>query len=164
MRRLATTGVARAAVASAGAEIDASRHAWSTVPMFEGFDDRPIEVAPGVALQVRTAGTGTPVVLLHGYPQHGVCWHRVAPDLAEHHAVVVPDLRGYGRSSTPPDDAHHTTYSKRTMANDIVAVMGALGHDGFAVVGHDRGGRVAYRLAPHHPPRGNRPLTPAILA
>jgi len=127
--------------------------------MFEGFDERAVEVAPGVALHVRTAGTGTPVVLLHGYPQHGVCWHRVAPALAEHHAVVVPDLRVYGRSSTPPDDADHTTYSKRTMANDIVAVMGALGHDRFAVVGHDRGGRVAYRMALDHPNRVDRLCT-----
>ena len=127
--------------------------------MFEGFDERPVEVAPGVALHVRTAGAGTPVVLLHGYPQHGICWHRVAPALAEHHRVVVPDLRGYGRSSTPPDDAEHTTYSKRTMAGDIVAVMGALGHERFAVVGHDRGGRVAYRLALDHPAHVDRLCT-----
>jgi haloacetate dehalogenase len=127
--------------------------------MFEGFDERSIEVAPGVALHVRTAGTGTPVVLLHGYPQNGVCWHRVAPALAERHAVVVPDLRGYGRSSTPPDDDGHTVYSKRTMASDIAAVMSSLGHERFAVVGHDRGGRVAYRLTLDHPARVDRLCT-----
>src|SRR4051794_14613455 len=124
--------------------------------MFEGFDERSIQVADGVALHVRTAGAGTPVVLVHGYPQNGLCWHRVAPALAEQHTVVVPDLRGYGRSSTPPDDDGHTVYSKRTMANDIAALMSSLGHERFAVVGHDRGGRVAYRLALDHRARVER--------
>jgi haloacetate dehalogenase len=127
--------------------------------MFDDFEDSHVEVAPGVELYVRHAGTGTPVVLLHGYPQTGTCWHRVAPALAETHAVVVPDLRGYGRSSTPPDDAAHSTYAKRTMAADIAAVMTALGYDRFAVVGHDRGGRVAYRLALDHPSRVERLCT-----
>ena len=127
--------------------------------MFDGFEVRDLEVAPGVSLHVRSAGTGAPVVLLHGYPQHGGCWHRVAPALAERYAVVVPDLRGYGRSSTPPDDAAHTVYSKRTMAADVVALMAALGHDRFAVVGHDRGGRVAYRLTLDHPERVERLCT-----
>jgi haloacetate dehalogenase len=127
--------------------------------MFEPFAESRIEVVPGVELHVRTAGTGTPVVLLHGYPQSGLCWHRVAPVLAESHAVVVPDLRGYGRSSTPPDDDDHTVYSKRQMAADVVAVMTALGHDRFAVVGHDRGGRVAYRTALDHPSRVDRLCT-----
>jgi len=131
--------------------------------MFEGFDESPIDVAPGVSLHVRTAGIGSPVVLLHGYPQSGVCWHRVAPALAEHHTVVVPDLRGYGRSSTPPDDEQHTAYSKRQMAADVVAVMAALGHDRFAVVGHDRGGRVAYRTALDHPDRVDRLCTLDII-
>jgi haloacetate dehalogenase len=121
--------------------------------VFEGFEESRIEVAAGVELHVRAAGSGTPVVLLHGYPQSGLCWHRVAPVLADRHTVVVPDLRGYGRSSTPPDDAEHTVYSKRQMALDVLAVMDALGHDRFAVVGHDRGGRVAYRAALDHPHR-----------
>ena len=81
------------------------------------------------------------------------------PALAERYAVVVPDLRGYGRSSTPPDDADHTVYSKRTMAADVVALMATLGHDRFAVVGHDRGGRVAYRLTLDHPDRVERLCT-----
>ena len=115
--------------------------------------------SPGIELHVRTAGSGTPVVLLHGYPQSGLCWHRVAPALAERHTVVVPDLRGYGRSSTPPDDDEHTVYSKRRMAADVVAVMSALGHERFAVVGHDRGGRVAYRTALDHPERVERLCT-----
>jgi haloacetate dehalogenase len=127
--------------------------------MFEGFEEHRIDVGEAVALHVRRAGTGAPVVLLHGYPQSGVCWHRVAPALAERHTVVVPDLRGYGHSSTPADDAEHTVYSKRTMANDIVTVMSSLGHDRFAVVGHDRGGRVAYRLALDHPENVDRLCT-----
>ena len=127
--------------------------------MFEEFNETRIEVEPGIELHVRTAGSGTPVVLLHGYPQSGLCWHRVAPALAERHTVVVPDLRGYGRSSTPPDDAEHTVYSKRRMAADVVAVMSALGHERFAVVGHDRGGRVAYRTALDHPERVERLCT-----
>jgi haloacetate dehalogenase len=131
--------------------------------MFDGFEASDVEVAPGVALHVRRAGTGAPVVLLHGYPQTGVCWHRVAPALAETYTVVVPDLRGYGRSSTPPDDGVHSTYSKRTMAADVAALMSSLGHDRFAVVGHDRGGRVAYRMALDHPGRVERLCTLDII-
>jgi len=135
----------------------------SRTTLFAGFDEAGIDVGPDVALHVRTAGAGAPVVLLHGYPQNGACWHRVAPALAEGYAVVVPDLRGYGQSSTPPDDAAHTTYSKRTMAADIVAVMSSLGHERFAVVGHDRGGRVAYRLALDHADRVERLCTLDII-
>jgi haloacetate dehalogenase len=131
--------------------------------MLDDFDEAAIEVAPGVELHVRTAGDGPPVVLLHGYPQNGLCWHRVAPALAESHTVIVPDLRGYGRSSAPPDDAAHTTYSKRTMAADVVALTDALGHERFAVVGHDRGGRVGYRLALDHPARVERLCTLDII-
>ena len=131
--------------------------------MFEGFDEDRVEVADGTALHVRTAGAGAPVVLLHGYPQSGVCWHRVAPALAERYSVVVPDLRGYGRSSTPPDDDGHTVYAKRTMAADVVALMSSLGHERFAVVGHDRGGRVGYRLAIDHPARVERLCTLDII-
>jgi haloacetate dehalogenase len=131
--------------------------------MFEGFEESRIEVAPGVGLHVRTAGSGPPVVLLHGYPQSGICWHRVAPALAESHTVVVPDLRGYGRSDTPPDDEDHTVYSKRQMAADVVVVMAALGHERFAVVGHDRGGRVAYRTALDHLDRVERLCTLDII-
>ena len=127
--------------------------------VFEGFEETSVTVEPAIELRVRVAGSGSPVVLLHGYPQSGVCWHRVAPALAEHHTVVVPDLRGYGHSSTPADDAEHTVYSKRRMAADVVALMEALGHDRFAVVGHDRGGRVAYRTALDHPDRVERLCT-----
>ena len=95
-------------------------------------------------------------MLVHGYPQSHVMWHKVAPRLAERFTVVVPDLRGYGASSKPPTDANHMPYSKRAMALDLVDVMTALGFDKFAIAGHDRGGRVTYRLALDHPDRVTR--------
>ena len=101
--------------------------------------------ANGTRIHVRHAGEGTPVLLLHGYPQSGIMWRKVAPELARRHAVVVPDLRGYGESDKPRDG-----YDKRTMAADLHGVMSALGHDRYAVVGHDRGARVAHRLALDH--------------
>ncbi|MBU2668145.1 alpha/beta hydrolase [Actinoplanes bogorensis] len=104
-------------------------------------------VRDGVRTAVWRAGRGSPVLLLHGYPQCHLMWRHVAADLARDHEVVVTDLRGYGASSAPPDDAEHTVYSKREMAADQARVMRELGHERFAVVGHDRGGRVAHRLA-----------------
>jgi haloacetate dehalogenase len=101
----------------------------------------------GVSIRTRRAGDGPPLLLLHGNPQTHVMWHRVAPKLAEHFTVVVTDLRGYGDSGKPPTDARHTPYAKRAMAADQVAVMRASGFDRFFVAGHDRGGRVAYRMA-----------------
>jgi len=88
---------------------------------------------------------------LHGYPQTHVCWHKLAAELARQCTLVVADLRGYGASSVPADEAGHLSYAKRTMAQDCLAVMRALGHQRFMVGGHDRGGRVAYRLALDHP-------------
>lgn len=117
---------------------------------FEGFAELTIDV-DGVVLNVRSGGKGPPLVLLHGYPQTQAAWHRVAPALAEHFTVVAPDLRGYGRSGCPPTDSEHRTYGKRTMARDIARLMERLGHGPFAVIGHDRGGRVAYRLALDRP-------------
>ena len=122
-----------------------------------GFARHQIETAPGVTINARSAGnarsadSGPPVLLLHGHPQTLSTWLHVAPRLAETHAVVAMDLRGYGDSSKPPGGAHHENYAKRAMAADAVGVMRALGHDRFAVVGHDRGGRVAHRLALDHP-------------
>jgi haloacetate dehalogenase len=101
-------------------------------------------------------GAGPAVLLLHGYPQTHAMWHRVAPDLAEHFTVVCPDLRGYGDSAKPPGGHDHLEYSKRAMAMDQVAVMSALGFERFAVVGHDRGARVAFRMALDHPERVSR--------
>src|SRR5258705_4913725 len=118
--------------------------------LFPGWAERRIKTA-GAEIFLRTAGTGPPLLLLHGYPQTHVCWHRIAPELARHVTLVLADLRGYGASSAPPGDSEHKTYSKRAMAEDCLAVMRALGHQRFMVGGHDRGGRVAYRLALDHP-------------
>ena len=105
----------------------------------------------GVGIHLRSAGTGPALLLLHGYPQTGYMWHRIAPRLAARFTVVVADLRGYGDSDKPATDAAHAPYSKRAMAADMMAVMRALGHERFAVAGHDRGGRVAHRLARDYP-------------
>ena len=119
--------------------------------MFEGFDQRRIAV-DGLGLAVRCAGSGPPVLLLHGFPQTGAAWHLVAPSLAERFSVVVPDLPGYGASEGPdPEDV--TAYGKRNIARIMVALMRELGHEQFCLAGHDRGGRVAYRLAFDHPDR-----------
>jgi haloacetate dehalogenase len=122
------------------------------VGFFAGFDESRFDVGNGVELRVRTGGSGPPVVLLHGHPRTHTTWHRVAPLLAAAgHAVVCPDLRGYGRSSKPPTTGDHAPYSKRAMAGDVVALMRLLGHERFAVVGHDRGSYVALRTALDHP-------------
>jgi haloacetate dehalogenase len=118
--------------------------------MLDSFEQMRIETGD-VGINLRTGGSGPPVLLLHGYPQTHVMWHLVAPRLAERFTVVVPDLRGYGDSSKPVGGADHAAYSKRVMVGDQVEVMAALGHDRFAVVGHDRGGRVGHRMALDHP-------------
>lgn len=118
--------------------------------MFEGFTLDQIDVG-AVTLGVRHGGGGTPVVLLHGHPRTHTTWHAVAAVLAQHHTVVTPDLRGYGRSTLPPDELDHAQSSKRAMAGDVVSLMGQLGHDQFAVAGHDRGSLVAFRAAMDHP-------------
>jgi haloacetate dehalogenase len=104
-----------------------------------------------VTLRVSSGGSGPGLLLLHGYPQTHRMWQQLAPDLATDFTVVAPDLRGYGASSKPPTVGDHSTYSKRAMAADGVALMRQLGFETFDVVGHDRGGRVAYRLALDHP-------------
>lgn len=120
--------------------------------MFEGF--REFRVAAADAeIVVLAGGEGPPLLLLHGFPQNRVMWHLVAPRLVPGFSLVIPDLRGYGDSIGPAPDVHHRNYSKRVMATDMIAVMAALGHDRFFVAGHDRGGRVAYRLALDHPER-----------
>ena len=121
----------------------------------EGF--ARMRVAAGdVTLSVHRGGAGAPLILLHGYPQNHMTWAPVVPALAEHFDVIVPDLRGYGDSDAPEDDAAHTIYSKRTMAADIVALMDTLGLPRAHVIGHDRGARVAYRMALDHPGRIER--------
>ncbi|WP_353980018.1 alpha/beta hydrolase [Salinicola endophyticus] len=121
--------------------------------MFPGFEHATIEVAANVSITGVIGGSGPPLLLLHGHPQTHVIWHRLAPALAEHYTVVATDLRGYGDASKPPGEPQHANYSKRRMAADQVAVMDKLGFDSFFLCGHDRGGRVAHRLALDHPER-----------
>ena len=116
--------------------------------MFDEFDERMVPVAANVELRVRRGGSGPPVVLLHGHPRTHTTWYRVAPLLVgAGFTVVCPDLRGYGQSSKPPSTPDHAPYSKRAMAGDIRTLMRAQGYERFAVVGHDRGSYVAFRLA-----------------
>lgn len=120
--------------------------------MFDGFTDQRIEVSNSIKLRVRSGGSGPPVLLLHGYPQTHVCWHKVAPRLIDAgFTVVISDLRGYGDSDKPVSCENHETYSKRAMALDQVELMAQLGFKRFGLVGHDRGARVAHRLAQDHP-------------
>jgi haloacetate dehalogenase len=118
--------------------------------MFEGFALRTVDTG-AVTLRLRVGGSGPPLLLLHGNPQTHVMWHAVAPALARRFTVVAADLTGYGMSSKPPSTPDHGNYSKRAMARDQIALMHALGFERFAVAGHDRGGRVAYRMALDHP-------------
>src|SRR5436190_10144686 len=120
-------------------------------------DFEAIELQTGeTSIFLRRAGSGPALLLLHGFPQTHLMWRDIAPLLARHFAVVCADLRGYGRSGCPPSDADHAPYAKRALARDMVAVMEKLGHPRFSVAGHDRGGRVAYRLALDHPARVER--------
>lgn len=115
-----------------------------------GFEWRDID-ADGIRIRIATAGHGPPLLLLHGHPQTHLTWHKVAPDLARRFTVVLADLRGYGDSAKPEGGEGHENYSKRAMAADQVAVMRVLGHGRFRVVAHDRGARVAHRMALDHP-------------
>lgn len=120
--------------------------------MLDGFTER--RFATGQAeIFARIGGSGPPLLCIHGFPQTHIAWRKVAPTLAERFTVVLPDLRGYGASEVVPSDATHEPYSKRAMARDLIAVMRDLGHDRFFVAGHDRGGRVAYRMALDAPER-----------
>jgi haloacetate dehalogenase len=119
-------------------------------PVIPGFAHHCIAVADGVALHAAVGGSGSPVVLLHGFPQTHLMWRLVATDLAADHTVICPDLRGYGASDKPAE-AGPSTYAKRTMAADVVALARALGHDRFALAGHDRGALVAFRAGLDHP-------------
>jgi len=124
--------------------------------VFEGFtvEDVPVD---GADIHVRHGGAGRPVLLLHGHPRTGSTWHAVAPALVEAgFSVVVPDLRGYGRSRGPAPAPDHSAHSKRAVAGDLAQVMSGLGHDRFSVVGHDRGSYVGLRLALDHESRVDR--------
>lgn len=143
--------VAATALPPAAAEAQVSG-ASPALTFFPGFT--PLSVAVnGVTINGAMAGSGPPLLLLHGAPQSMISWRLAAPLLAADHTVVVTDLRGYGDSSKPPDGENHLNHSKRIMALDQVEVMRSLGFDRFAVIGHDRGGRVAHRMALDHPDR-----------
>jgi haloacetate dehalogenase len=119
--------------------------------MFDARFSRLRQAVADAAYHLVVGGVGPPVLLLHGFPETHVCWDRVAPVLAERHTVVLADLRGYGDSSAPPGGPHGEGYTKREIAAELVQVMAGLGHERFAVVGHDRGARVGYRMALDHP-------------
>ena len=123
--------------------------------MFKGFERTNITCS-GIDINVLYAGSGPPVLFLHGYPQSHVMWNKVVPTLAQHFTVITTDLRGYGDSSKPASDSEHIAYSKRASAIDQVAVMNHLGHAEFALVGHDRGARVAHRMALDFPEKVRR--------
>ena len=120
--------------------------------MFEGFERLDVDVGD-TSIAIRRGGTGPPLLLLHGFPETHLMWHRVAPALAQDFTVVCADLRGYGASGKPPSMPDHAAYAKEAMALDMVRVMEHQGWPAFSLAGHDRGGRVAYRLALNHPDR-----------
>lgn len=120
--------------------------------LFPGFERGFVETS-GATIHYVAAGAGEPVLLLHGYPETHVCWHRIAPELAKHYRVICADLRGYGESSKPEGLPDHSNYSKRAMGQDMVDLMRKLGHETFHLVGHDRGARVAHRLTRDHESR-----------
>ncbi len=121
-----------------------------THPSIPGFTEHRVPVDEGVTLDAAVGGTGSPVVLLHGFPQTHVMWRHVASDLAADHTVICPDLRGYGASDKPAESGPEV-YAKRTMGRDIVRLAAGLGHDRFTLAGHDRGALVAFRTAMDHP-------------
>jgi haloacetate dehalogenase len=130
--------------------VEAQQSAGDTTRFFPGFVRSMVQTS-GTTINVLKGGGGPPLLLLHGAPQSHVSWRLVAPQLAKEYTVVAPDLRGYGDSGKPPDGDGHANYSKRAMALDQVEVMKHFGFDRFPVVGHDRGGRVAHRMALDHP-------------
>ncbi len=126
-----------------------------TAHLFPDFDEHIVQTQ-NAEIFVRKGGAGPALILLHGFPQTHVCWHKIVPALKDHFTLILPDLRGYGRSSCPPTDDGHSPYSKRAMARDIVDVADYFDSPEFFLTGHDRGGRVAYRLALDHPARVKR--------
>jgi haloacetate dehalogenase len=150
-------GVLRAGLAlSVGAMLGSTRNAYAAdssaadARLLPGFKVHKVKTS-GATLHTVVGGSGPPLLLIHGAPLTHLSWYRVAPELAKKYTVVAPDLRGYGDSSKPPDGDKHINYSKRAMAQDKVELMRHFGFERFAVVGHDRGGRVAHRLALDHP-------------
>ena len=138
----------------------------ATSDLFPGFQSHWIDTSIG-QIFARSGGSGPPLLLIHGFPQTHVEWHRIAPELAKTHTLILPDLPGYGWSVAPEGGAGHFPYAKRDMARILIEVMEKLGHVRFAVAGHDRGARVAYRMALDHPGRVERlalvDIVPTIL-
>jgi len=150
-RELLKTAAAVATAALAAPNTAAAQEPADTLRFFPaGFKHERVKTS-GAEINVVRGGDGPPLLLVHGAPQSHVSWHKVAPDFAKDHAVIMPDLRGYGDSSKSPDTPDHSNYSKRNMALDMVEVMKHYGFTRFPVVGHDRGGRVGQRLALDHP-------------
>lgn len=150
--RMAAAGVAVPALARDAA---AQTGPGSTLRFFPGFTSARVKTS-GAEINLVHAGSGPPLLLMHGAPQTHVSMRLLAADLVKDYTVIVPDLRGYGESSTPPDGDNHANYSKRAMALDQVEVMRRFGFEKFAVVGHDRGGRVGHRMALDHPDKVTR--------
>ncbi|NWC65461.1 alpha/beta fold hydrolase [Cedecea sp. P7760] len=128
-------------------------------PFIPGFQLMDVTLDNGISLRAAVGGQGEPLVLLHGHPQNHVTWRKIAPVLARHFTVIMPDIRGYGDSAKPASDEDHRSYSKREMAKDIVLLVARLGcHAGFAFMGHDRGARVGHRLALDYPEQVKRSI------
>jgi haloacetate dehalogenase len=155
LKQVGAVVAATALPGSASADAQLPPGASPALKFFPGFKPLTIQLAD-ISINGAMAGDGPPVLLLHGAPQSMLSWRLVAPELAKDHTVVVTDLRGYGDSGKPPDGDNHANYSKRAMALDQVDVMRHLGFETFAVIGHDRGGRVGHRMALDHPERVNR--------
>jgi haloacetate dehalogenase len=153
---LAAGGLAIASAPPAGAQQAAAQAAASDARWFPGFEAADVTTSGGAVIHAVRAGSGPPILLLHGAPQSRASWHAVAPDLARDHTVVVTDLRGYGDSGKIEGSATHDEYSKRTMARDQVDVMRHFGFERFTVFGHDRGARVVHRMALDHTERIER--------
>jgi len=150
-RELLKTAAAVAAAALATPKTAAAQDPTDTLRFFPaGFKHEKVQTS-GATINVVRGGDGPPLLLIHGAPQSHVSWHKVAPDFAKDHTVIMPDLRGYGDSSKSPDTKDHANYSKRAMALDMVEVMKHYGFTRFPAIGHDRGGRVGQRLALDHP-------------
>ena len=128
-------------------------------PLFPGFEERRVDVGDGIEIAATIGGSGPPLLLLHGHPQTRAIWHKVAPTLAQHYTLVAADIRGYGDSSKPAGLPDHANYAKRAMAQDQVTLMRTLGFERFLVLAHDRGARVAHRLAMDHPQAVRRLVT-----